>query len=216
MAHSRSSGRARCRLGHGGPRLGEEVLDDHLLDVAEARVGGGDGLEGGQLSRPVVADADQDPGGEGDVRARPPHRAWPTVAPAPCPGRGDAPRGPAPVTRSSCPGWPRRGADAASSSAKRAPALAWGRRPVSSRTSPHTCDEVVDRGGETVVLQPGLRQRVAQLGALAQGEERLVATGVPAGAGDAQHLLGGEVGRGEAGRAPWRRCSSRSGRDRAW
>ena len=61
-------------------------------------------------------------------------------------------------------------------------------------------DEVVDSGGETVVLQPCLRQRVAQLGALAQGEERLVATGFLAGAGDAQDLLGGEVGGGEAGR----------------
>ena len=60
-------------------------------------------------------------------------------------------------------------------------------------------DEVVDSGGETVVLQPFLRQRVAQLGALAQGEERLVATGFLAGAGDAQDLLGGEVGGGEAG-----------------
>jgi hypothetical protein len=60
-------GGAGRRLGHGGPRLGEEVLDDHLLDVAEAGMGGGDGLEGGQLSRPVVPDADQDPGREGDV-----------------------------------------------------------------------------------------------------------------------------------------------------
>ena len=61
-------------------------------------------------------------------------------------------------------------------------------------------DEVVHSGGETVVLQPFLRQRVAQLGALAQGEERLVATGFLAGAGDAQDLLGGEIGGGEAGR----------------
>jgi hypothetical protein len=65
---------------------------------------------------------------------------------------------------------------------------------------PAHVDEVVDGGGETVVLQPLLGQRVAQLGALAQGEERLVATGVPSGPGDAQDLLGGEVGRGEAGR----------------
>ncbi len=59
-------GRARCRLGHGRPRLGQEVLDDDLLHVAVAGVRAGDGLQGGQLACPVVADADEDAGGEGD------------------------------------------------------------------------------------------------------------------------------------------------------
>jgi hypothetical protein len=33
-----------------------------------AGVRGGDGLQGGQLAGSVVADADQDPGGEGDLQ----------------------------------------------------------------------------------------------------------------------------------------------------
>ncbi len=60
--------------------------------------------------------------------------------------------------------------------------------------------EVVDRRGETIVGQPGLRQRVAQLGSLAQGEERLVTPRLLAGAGDAQHFVGREVGGGQPGR----------------
>src|SRR5438045_2184737 len=58
--------RRRGRAGHGRARLGAEVLDDHLLDVAVAAV---DGLDGGQRLQPLgpgLADADQDPGGEGD------------------------------------------------------------------------------------------------------------------------------------------------------
>ena len=59
-------GRAGRGPEHGRARLGQEVLDDHLLHVPVAGVRVGDGAQGGQLVGPVVADADQDPGGEGD------------------------------------------------------------------------------------------------------------------------------------------------------
>ena len=76
--------------------------------------------------------------------------------------------------------------------------------------------EVVDGGGVAVVAQPVAGDGVAQLGSLAEREQRLVAAGAGAGPGDAQAR---PVGRGTA----WRRgpvtrrtCSSRSGRGTAW
>ncbi len=59
-------GRARRRFGHACAGLGQEVLDDDLLDVAVAGVRAGDGVQGGHLALPVVADADEDAGREGD------------------------------------------------------------------------------------------------------------------------------------------------------
>src|SRR2546423_553939 len=59
-------GRARGRRVHCGAGLGQEVLDDHLLHVAVAAVAGGDGLQGLEAVGPALADADEDPGGEGD------------------------------------------------------------------------------------------------------------------------------------------------------
>ena len=59
-------GRTRRVAVHRGPGLGEEVLDDHLLDVTVPGMAGGDG---GQCVEPVLAgltDADQESGGEGD------------------------------------------------------------------------------------------------------------------------------------------------------
>ena len=52
--------RARRVIAHRGARLGQEVLDDHLLHVAVAGVGGGDGLQRVDPVLAVLADADQD------------------------------------------------------------------------------------------------------------------------------------------------------------
>ena len=76
--------------------------------------------------------------------------------------------------------------------------------------------EVVHRRGVALRGQPFPGHGVALLGLLAQGEEGLVAAGGLPGLGDGQHLLGEEVGGGDAGPAPWRRCSSRSGPGTAW
>ena len=51
---------------HGRPRLGEEVLDDHLLHVAVGAVGVGDGRQGADPLGARLADPDQDARGEGD------------------------------------------------------------------------------------------------------------------------------------------------------
>ena len=192
-------GRARGDAGHGGAGLGQEVLDDDLLDLAEARVRGGDGLEGGQLPGPVVTDADQDPGGEGDVqlpgrvqRGQPPGRLLVRRAPVrrevlgqrldhhPLAGRHR----------------PQRGQLVGEEGAR----IGVGEQAGLLEYEPASVGEVVDRGGEAVVVQPGPGQGIAQLGPLAQGEERLVAPRLPTGAGDGPHLVGSEIGRRQARR----------------
>ena len=58
-------GARRCVV-HRGAVLRKEVLDDHLLHVPVTRVGGGDGLERGDAVVAVLADSDEDAGGERD------------------------------------------------------------------------------------------------------------------------------------------------------
>lgn len=50
---------------HRRSRLGQEVLDDHLLHVAPAGVAGGDGGERLDAVGAALAEADQDAGREG-------------------------------------------------------------------------------------------------------------------------------------------------------
>ena len=51
---------------HGRAPLGQEVLDDYLLDVAPAPVGLGDGLQRVYPVGPGLADSHQDASGERD------------------------------------------------------------------------------------------------------------------------------------------------------
>ena len=66
--------------------------------------------------------------------------------------------------------------------------------------------QVVDGRGVAVLGQPLGRRRVAELGPLAQGEQRLVAAGLGARRGDGEHLVGREVRRLEPGRRPGERA----------
>ena len=91
------------------------------------------------------------------------------------------------------------GRRAASSSAWRAPALAWGSRPVSSSTLASHGRQVVQRRLEAVVVEPPPGHVGA--GPLAQREQGLVAPRA-ARAGDGQHLVGREV-RSRQARRGW-------------
>ena len=91
------------------------------------------------------------------------------------------------------------GRRAASSSSNRAPALAWGSRPVSVEHQAAHGRQVVDRGRVPVLGQPLGRGRVALFGPFAEGEQRLVAPRGGPGPGDRQHLVGRQVGRREPG-----------------
>ena len=85
------------------------------------------------------------------------------------------------------------GRSRASSADDRAPALAWGRSPVSASTNPAHGHQVVDGGPVAGGVEPVPRHRVAVLGLLAQGEQGLVTAGGGAVPGDGQNLLGRQV-----------------------
>ena len=57
-------GRARVALGHRRARLGQEVLDDHLLHMSVSRVRVADRHQGLDALGAGLADADEDAGGE--------------------------------------------------------------------------------------------------------------------------------------------------------
>ena len=110
------------------------------------------------------------------------------------------------------------GRSAASSSSDSAPALQWTRSPVSSQTSRGRRGEVLDRRAVAVVVEPGpARHRVAVLGALAEGEERLVAAGVTTGRPRWRATSSGrEVRGGEACRLLGERAVAAAVATQAW
>ena len=129
-------GRARRGVVHGRPRLGQEVLDDHLLDVAVARWASA-------MAARVRA---------GPARVSPMPTRMPVVkgmASSPGGVQGGQPALGGLVGRAAVAGQvgverlehhPLAGRDrpqAGQLVGPRAPALAWGSRPVSSRTSAH-------------------------------------------------------------------------------
>ncbi len=208
-------GRAGGRLGHGRPRLGQEVLDDDLLDVAVPGVGLGDGPQRGQLPGPVVADAHQDPGGEGDGQLAG------RLEGGQAPGRvlvGGATVGSQPLGQRldhhSLAGR-HLTKDRQLVGRQRAGVGVGEEAGLLDHQAAHG-GEIVDRRCVPMRRQPVPGHRVALLGLFAEGEERLVAPGRLPGLGDRQDLVGRQVGGGQAGPAPWRRCSSHSGRGTAW
>ena len=192
-------GRAGFGPEHGRARLGQEVLHDDLLHVPVAGVRGGDGAQRRQLAGPVVADADQDARGEGDGElagelqgGQPAGRRLVGRAPVRVQALGQrlehhALAGRHRAERGQLGGVERAGVGVGEQAGLLHHEAAHG-------------GEVVHRRGVALRGQPLRRHRVAQLGPLAQGEEGLVAAGRLPGLGDGQHLLGEEVGRGDAGR----------------
>jgi hypothetical protein len=182
--------------GHLRPRLGAEVLDDHLLDVAVALVQRGDG---GQRLQPLLArlaDPDQDPGREGDGELPgEPDRLQPRLRKL----VGGA------VVRQALLREPGRGrlehqAHGGGDGAQELEVLP--RHHARVHVREEAClreDEVA--GARQVLdrrLAPERREllacgAVAELGLVPEGEERLVAAGRGPGAGDGEHLVGAHV-----------------------
>ena len=84
-----------ARLGvrcHARARLGAEVLDDHLLQVAVALVERAERLERFEPLGARLADPDQDPAREGDPQLAGERRSSRAGAQAPCPARPSAVR----------------------------------------------------------------------------------------------------------------------------
>ena len=181
---------------HGRARLGQEVLHDHFLDVAPASMARGDGLQRRQPIGERLADAHEDPSGVGDgqlagcfERGEPPSRFLVGRSPVavevrvqrlqhhPLAGRHLAQR------RQFARGHGAR--------------VGMGEQPGLVAYKAAHLDQVVDGGIPAVLGKPVRRCGVAQLGALAEGEQRFVAARPGAAGGDLQHLLGRQVWRVE-------------------
>ena len=192
-------GRAGIGPEHGRARLGQEVLHDDLLHVPVAGVRGGDGVQGGQLVAAPVADADQDPGGEGDGELAGEFQG------GQAPGRHLVRR---PSVRRQALGQSLEhhalaGRDRAQHGQLRdveRAGVGVGEQAGLLHDEAAHGGEVVHRRGVPLRGQPFFGDGVALLGLLTQGEEGLVAAGGLSGLGDGQHLLGEEVGGGDPGR----------------
>ena len=155
------------RLRHPRVRLGPEVLDDDLLDVAAPVVEVAQREERVDAFLARLADPDQDPRRVGNGQPPPPGAASPAARPGPCRAtRG----GPVPVpgrrreTLSSiipCEGHTSR--SASSSSRVQTPGLACGSRPVASEHGARGGHEVRNRRRVAERVELGARLRVAEL-----------------------------------------------------
>ena len=192
-------GGARRGPVHGRPRLGQEVLDDHLLDVAVPFVGGGDGLQGGGAVGPGLADADQDPRGERD--AQPAGRLEGVEPASRRLVRGAAVGLEIPAQRlDHHPLAGRHRAQGGQLVGEERPGVGVGQQAGLFHDQAAHGDQVVDGGGVPVLGQPRPRHRVALLRPLAQGEERFVAADLGPPPGHVEHLVGRHVGRVDPGR----------------
>ena len=188
--------RRLCRRGHARAGLGAEVLDDHFLNVAVARVDIADSEQRLDALGPRLADADQDAGGERHARA------------AGGLQRGEA-HGRRLVGRAEV-----RAAALRQPLRRRLQHDALGDGDLAQAREPG----FVHHAGVEMRQQPGLAQHercavfqigqcrveaergkrlagggVAQLGLVAQREQRLLAAGGLAGAGDLEHRIRREV-----------------------
>ncbi len=191
-------GRAGGSLVHRGAGLRQEVLDDDLLHVPPPLVGGGDRLEGLDPVVAGLADPHEDPAGERDPQlAR-------SLEGGEAPLRrlvGGAPVGVEVVAQrlDHHPLRRRHRPQQLQLLGEQRPGVRVGEQAGLVEHHPGHGRQVLHRGSVAVLLQPLGRSRVAQLRPLTEGEQGLVAARASAGAGDGEHLLGGEVGLFEAG-----------------
>ena len=193
-------GRARGVLVHRGARFGQEVLDDHLLDVAVPGMAGGDGLQGVEAVLTGLADADEEAGGERDAE----HASGIQCGEA---SGGDLVRSGTvgvevavggldhhPLTR-------RHRAQGGELVSGEGAGVGMGEETGLLEHGRARRHQVLDRRGVAVVGEPFGGRRVPVFGTFAQGEEGLVASGGPSGLGDSEDVVELEVGRLQAGRS---------------
>ena len=195
QSSSSSVGSPRRR---GASRLGAEILDDDFLDMAVApvEIGGSEERLEALLAR--LADADEDAGGEGDLPlARQPHRLEPELgdlvgrAVMNLAGRQE------PLGRA-LQHQPHRGRDRAQQDyigLRHHAGVDMRQKAGLAHNQRAHIGEVCERAGLTHGAKRLGGGGIAQLGLVAQGEERLVAAGCRAGAGDGKYVIGREIGR---------------------
>ena len=187
------------RLGramHRGPRLGPEVLDDHLLDVVIAQVQVADRQQRlGALAR-RLADAHEDAGRERDRQApRILDRAQPHGRHLVRRTEVRTPFGRKALARR-LEHDPHRGTHVLQPSEL----LVGHHAGIQVRQQPRVLDHpdrdganVVERGVVTAGIEPRAGLRVALLWPIPEREQRLLASGARAGRGDRDNLVGGQV-----------------------
>ena len=167
-------GRTGGMVAHGGAGLGQEVLHDHLLHVTVPAVRRRDRLQRHQPVRLGLADADQDPGGEGDGQRTGPLQggqpACGSLVRSPSVGDQVRPQGldHHPLRR-------RHRPEPGELVARDRPGVRMGEQSRLLQYPPSRVHQVVHRRGVAVLGQPVARLGVPLLGRLAQGEQRLVA-----------------------------------------
>ena len=188
--------RFRC-FRHSRARLRPEILHDDFLDMPVLALEIGDGEQRVEPFRARLSDADQDTGGKRYRQfAGLPERRQPLLRTLV--GRAEM--------RTAAPGEPRR--QAFEHQPLRHRNLAQGRDVLPGQHArvdvgqksrlledqPCGMDQIFDRGFEAERGKRLARRPVAELRLVAEGEERLLATGVPPRFGDRQHLFGRQVG----------------------
>ncbi len=198
-------GWAGRRLVHGRARLGQEVLDDDLLDVTVSAMRRHDRLEALDARLGRLADTDEDAGGERN-RERP--------------GRVQGGQTSLGLLVRCAPVAVQVGLQRLDHHALRrrhrpqggelvgeeGSGVGMGQQSGLVQNELGHGHQVVDRAGVAVLVQPLRGDRPTELGSFAQREERLVASGLGAGTGDVQHPIGREVGRVQSGRWPGERA----------
>ena len=192
-------GRAGRRVAHDGQRLGQEVLDDDLLHVTVAGVAVGDRPQGVEAVLAALADADQDPGRERDGQlAGGLQRRQPTLG-----GLVGRVAMAVEVRVERLQHHPLAGRDGAQLgqlAGVEGTGVGVGEQAGLLEDERAHRRQVADRGVVAVLAQPVAGHVVAQLGALPEREQRLVAAGPGTGLGDLEHLRRTEVRRGDASR----------------
>ena len=110
----------------------DEVLEDHLLDVAVLGLDRRDRLERGDPLLQRLPDADQDPGGEGNPKFAGQPRSSPAASPGAWSASPGGPPGPGLIDSSIRPWDAVTSRSRARSSRERTPRFVWGSRPRSS------------------------------------------------------------------------------------
>ena len=186
--------RARRPVLHARLRLGQEVLDDHLLDMAPPAVPLGDGLQGLDAVGPALADSHQDAGGVGNPELAGGLQGGQTALRSLV---GGSPVGvEAGVERldhhslARCHLAQRRQLPGVHGAGVGVREQAGGVQHAAGHGG-----HIVDGAGVAVAVEPVAGHRVAQFRPLAQREQRLMAALPGTGPGDLQDLFLGQVGR---------------------
>ena len=209
MVHSNSSADASGAIRHPRAAFGAERLDDHLLEMTESVMQIAQRKQIFDALAPCLADADQQPAGEGNARARPRRGWWRGGSPAACRGAEMRPAAPAKPLRTAFQHQSHRcgrGTQHRQVGRRHRPGIEMRQQ---ARFFEHHCGhgaQIIERRGVTEFVECGAGTRIAQLGLVTEREQRLGAAGRLTLAYDREHVLRPHVDGLIAARRPGKRA----------